>query len=51
MERGSESGQGLVEYGLVIGLVSIAAVGSIFALGGGVLSMYLSNLASLYAAM
>lgn len=29
-----ESGQGLVEYGLIIGLVAIVAVGALLALGG-----------------
>ena len=31
-----EEGQGLVEYGLIIALVAVVAVGALTALGGGV---------------
>jgi pilus assembly protein Flp/PilA len=36
MARRDEEGQGLVEYGLIIALVSIAAVGALGVLSGGV---------------
>lgn len=34
--RKDEEGQGLVEYALIIALISIAAVGALGALGGGI---------------
>ena len=30
-----ESGQGMVEYGLIIALVALAVIAALFALGGG----------------
>lgn len=30
-----ENGQGMVEYGLILGLIAIVAIGAIIALGGG----------------
>lgn len=30
-----ENGQGMVEYGLILGLIAIVAIGAIVALGGG----------------
>ncbi len=47
MKRHSESGQGLVEYGMIIGLVSLAAVGALMALSLGTLNLHLGNLAAL----
>lgn len=38
--RDEESGQGMVEYGLIIVLIAMAAVGSVRIFGGGVLEMF-----------
>lgn len=34
--RDEESGQGLVEYGLILGLVSVVAIGSLAAIGANI---------------
>lgn len=33
--KNNEKGQGMVEYGLIIGLVAIVVIGALIALGGG----------------
>jgi len=35
-----ENGQGMVEYGLILGLIAIIAVGAIIALGNGVEGLF-----------
>lgn len=37
-----EDGQGLVEYGLIIGLVAIALIAALFALNGGLKNIFSS---------
>ncbi len=35
-----ENGQGMVEYGLILGLIALVAVGAVILLGGGVGDMF-----------
>ena len=35
-----EEGQGMVEYGLIIALVSVVVIGALTALGGGLTSLF-----------
>ena len=37
-----ENGQGMVEYGLILGLIAIVAIGAIIALGGGLEDLFTS---------
>ena len=43
----AEEGQGLVEYGLIISLVALAAIGTMFLLGDKISTMFTSAGASL----
>jgi pilus assembly protein Flp/PilA len=45
--RGREDGQAMVEYALIIGLVSVVTVGTLTALGGSVNAMYTAVSAAL----
>ena len=44
--RGDEVGQGLVEYSLILSLVSVASVGTLVLFGGQVDGLYQSILAA-----
>lgn len=37
-----ENGQGMVEYGLILGLIAIVAIGAVIALGGGLDDLFTS---------
>lgn len=39
-QQGSDSGQALVEYGLILGLIAVAAMVALTALGGDVTGLY-----------
>jgi pilus assembly protein Flp/PilA len=41
--RKDERGQGMVEYSLILALVSVAAIGTLTALGGNVKSVFTSS--------
>jgi len=41
--RRDERGQGMVEYSLILALVSVAAIGTLTALGGNVNSVFTSS--------
>ena len=41
--RRREQGQGMVEYSLILALVSVAAIGTLTALGGDVKSVFTSS--------
>lgn len=45
-----ENGQGMVEYGLILGLIALVAVGAVIVLGGGVSDMFDDATTSLAAA-
>lgn len=42
-----EEGQGMVEYGLVVGLVALVVIGAVFLLGGRLESLFTGILESL----